>query len=175
MVTKFKSKNKRKEFTDIYNQYYTMVFNAVYTKVSDADDTNDICQEIFIILYNKFEEIMEPRKWLFGTIRNVVKRYYGKKHPDRNIDDVFDDISLTFVNGFRDSRILIEEAIENIDLSNDEETILNLIAFHNYQYSKVAKVLGFTRRKVEYDYQLVVKRIISYLKSKGIKKLEDLL
>ena len=169
-------KKKRDNFTDSYIDYYPLVFNAVYTKVGNLDDVKDICQEIFIIFYEKFDEIRNLRKWLLGTIRNVVYEYYRKtKKSTVDIDAIFNDVSLTYVNGFRDTRIIIADAIENIECDEQDRIILDLIANYNFTYAYVAETLGFSRRQIEYRYNQLVTRIQDYLGKKGIKNIEDLL
>ncbi|MDY6934665.1 MAG: sigma-70 family RNA polymerase sigma factor [Spirochaetota bacterium] len=149
-----KKSSKRENFSRIYIEYYPLVFNAVYTKVGNRDDTSDICQDVFLIFYDKFEEIDNARKWLLGTMRNVIYRFYEKKaHSDidiDNIDKMFADVNHTFTNGFRDTRIIINDAIENIDISEEERIILEYIAFYNYSYSTTGRIMGLSKRQVGY-------------------------
>ncbi len=167
---------KREKFSEVYSEYYPLVFNAVYTKVGNRDDTDDICQEVFLIFYEKFNEIENARKWLFGTLRNVIFRYYERKsRSDIDIDKMFEDVGLTFVNGFRDARIIISEAIDNIEMSDEERIILDYIAFYNYSYSNVGRIMGLSKRQIGYKYLAVVKSILEYLRSQGIQDIEDLL
>ncbi len=170
------AKTKRETYTQVYSDYYPYIYNTVYGKTNNEDDTHDICQEIFIILYEKFETVENHRKWLFGTMRNVIFRYYEKKSKTPvDIDNVFGDISLTYVNGFKDTRIIIEEAIAEVDLTEEETLILDYIAFNNYSYNKTAEAIGLTKRQVGYKYLGAVKKILSNLESKGVKNIEDLL
>ncbi len=164
-------------FTEAYLEFYPLVYSAVYKKVGNKDDAADICQEIFMIFMEKFDEIENRRNWLLGTLRNVVYRYYQRKatKSTEDIDEMFNDIGLTFVNGFRDTRILISEAMENVECSEKERVMLDLIATHNFTYVAVAEIMGLTRRQVQYQYDQVVARIMDYLGKKGIKNLEDLL
>ncbi len=118
-------KVRKEDFTDIFGRYYHLVFNAVYTKVGNKHDAEDICQEVFIALYNSLEDVENVRKWLFGTLRNKVCNFYRDRNPNiENIDDMFQDISLAFVNGFKDVRIIISSAIDDeIKDENDRELI----------------------------------------------------
>lgn len=169
---------KRDLFTEAYYQYYTVVFNAIYVKVNSVDDAEDICQEVFVRFYNKIDEIQNIKQWLYGTLKLVVLEYYRKRTTDQvNIDDVFNDVALTFVNGMRESRIIISEAINSIDsqLDDEERTVFELIAFYNYTYKETAKHLGMTLRMVEYRYCRIVDRIMDYLRKKGIKEMDELL
>ncbi len=157
---------------------YPLVYNSVYTRINNVDDVQDICQEVFIRLYDKYEEVDNPRKWLLGTMRYVVLEFYRRKgNKDITINEVFNDMSMTFVNGFRDSRLIIEEAMENMEIFEDEKgrTLFYLIAINNHSYRETGKLLGLPVHKVRYRYEQIVNRIIDHLKKKGIKSLDDLL
>jgi RNA polymerase sigma factor (sigma-70 family) len=169
---------KRKEFSEVFSENYEIVFCAVYSRIGNEFDANDICQEVFIRLYQKFDRVTNVRKWLFNALKFVVKEYYKKKYrQDVNIDEVFNDIGMTFINGFRDTRIIIQDVIENMDIfkSDTERAIFELIAINRFSYRYVAEQYGLTRRQVEYKYTQLVENIIKYLKTKGINNLEDLL
>jgi RNA polymerase sigma factor (sigma-70 family) len=165
-------------FTEVYSDYYPLVYSIVYSKVGNVDDVKDICQEVFIRLYNKFEDVENPRKWLLATLRYVVLEYYRKKdYKEFDVNEVPNASSLSFINGFRDTRILIEDALEDMkNFKNEKEKILfDLIAIYNYTYRETGEYLGLTERQVRYKYGLIVKRLVQYFKKKGIKNLEDLL
>ena len=171
--------SKRDRLTEVYSDYYPAIFSAVYTKVGNREDTRDICQEIFTRLYERLEEVENVRRWLFSALRLVVLEHFRakRKNDGLNIDDIFNDVGLTFVNGFRDTRIIINDAIENTENFRDErERILfDLIAVNNFTYKQVAKQLGLTRRQVEYRYGQIVERVLRYLEKKGISNIEELL
>lgn len=170
--------NKNREFAESYNDYYPVVFSSLYTKIGNAEDARDLCQNLFVKFYEKLDEIENRRKWLYGAIRLELLSFYRKKRRDNiDIDNLFNDVRLTFVNGFRDVRIIINEAIENIDnFSNERErTLFDLIAIHNFTYEETASQLGLSKRQVRYRYSLIVNRIQDYLSKKGIKSMEDLL
>jgi RNA polymerase sigma factor (sigma-70 family) len=169
---------KAGRFTEIYSDYYSLVYSTVFSKVSNEDDVEDLCQEIFSRFYEKFDQVENPRKWLLGTLRYVILEHYRRKTgKEVNIEDVFDDINLTFVNGFRDSRLMIEEALENIGNyeSEKDKLIFDLISIYNFTYREVGDHLGLTERQVRYKYSLTTKNLLDFFKKRGISHLEDLL
>ena len=175
-MVKAETKMNLDDFTEDYMNYYPLVFSTIYSKVNNKDEADDICQEVFIAFHNKYNEIENKRKWLYGCIRIQVLRHYDKKsNKNDDIDDNLNDVSLTFVNGFRDTRILIQEAIDGIKCTEEEKMVIDLIATHNFTYQYVADLYGLTRRQVEYKYSQLVKRVIDYLEKKGITNIEDLL
>ncbi|MCP4132365.1 MAG: sigma-70 family RNA polymerase sigma factor [bacterium] len=166
------------QYTEIYNTMLPLVFRTVQTKVADLDEAGDICQEVFFRFYEKFEEVENHRKWLLGTTRYVVLEYYNRK-TNKNVDinDFMQDINLTFVNGFKDTRIMIEEALEDMEnFKNEEErTLFELIAVNNLTYKKAGKYLGISEGKVRYRYEVIQQKLLKYFNKKGINSLEDLL
>jgi RNA polymerase sigma factor (sigma-70 family) len=172
---------KDREFRKSYSDFYPLIFTALCGKVSNREDAEDICHEIFVSYYRKFDEVRDPRNWLFGAMKYCISNYYRKKEgSDPNtldIDNIEDDIHLAYENGFRDVRIIIHEAIENGDNYRDEKEriLFELIAINNYTFDEAARQLGLTRRQAVYRYQSVSRRILDNLKERGISRIEDLL
>ena len=170
--------DKEKKFTDVYSKFYSVVSGTIYTKINNYDTTEDLTQEVFLRFYNKLETIENPRKWLLGALRNVVLEFFKQKsHTTVDIDDIFDDVNVTYTNGFRDARIIIAEAIENDSIyKNDTERILfELIAVQNYSYLEVKRELGLSVHIIQYHYTRICKKIAHELKQRGIDNIEDLL
>ncbi|MBN2401076.1 MAG: sigma-70 family RNA polymerase sigma factor [Spirochaetes bacterium] len=167
---------KRDIFSGYFVDYYPMVFNAVVTKVSSQDDAEDICQEVFIALYNHLDGIQNVRAWLYGTLKNMVLKYYKEKYTGHeNIENFMEDAALSFVNGFRDTRIVINGVLKDALSDEEERNLFELIALHKYSYSETARVLGLTKRKVEYSYKKIAAKITQLLRERGISNIEDLL
>jgi len=167
-----------RDFTGIYSDHYPLVYGVVYSKIGDADDAGDVTQEIFIRYYERMGEVENPRRWLLGAMKMVVLEYFrGKRGGEVNVEEVFEDMNLAFVNGFRDARIIIQEALESTENYDDERDriLFDLIAVNNFTYGETGRELGMTERQVRYRYGVIVKRIIEYLNRKGIRNLEDLL
>lgn len=168
------------DFTRYYNEFYSLVFSIVVSKVSSHDDAEDICQEIFIRFYNKLDEIEYPRKWLLGCMRIVVLDYYKSKRSDTDIDNLFDDISMGYVNGFREARVVISQTIDEISDEYEESgasdvSIFNLIAIYKYSIVEAAEHLKLNYKQTRYRYNRICEKITARLREKGIKELDDLL
>ncbi|MCP4134114.1 MAG: sigma-70 family RNA polymerase sigma factor [bacterium] len=176
MSERFAKRAKRDSYTFAYNEYYPLVFNTVYSRIGNREDANDICQEIFLIFFEKFEGVDNYRKWLFGTMRNVVLRFYERKSsPEVDVDKMFDDMSMAYINGFRDARIVISDVIENIGISEEERVLFDYIAINNYSYGNTGKILGLSKKQVILRFGKIAKIILLALKEKGIHDIGDLL
>lgn len=168
---------KARDFIEAYNDYYPLIYSVVYSKVMSVEDAKDISQDVFMRFFEKQDEVENPRKWLLGTLRNVVFEHYRKKKDSVDVDELFEDISMSFVNGFRDTRLLIAQALEDMNNYKDErERILfELVAVNNFTYKEAGAELGLTERQVRYKYGNIVSRLLQYFERKGIKSLEELL
>lgn len=168
--------NLKDRFTEAYLDYYSLVYSVIYSKIGNAYDAEDICQEAFLILFDKIGDVENARKWLYGTMKNLVLQYYQKKTNSKiDINEIFEDVSIAYVNGFRDTRIIINEAMENIDKDDMDDIMLNMISVYDFSYSEVAEITGLSKRQVGYRYNILTKKITEYLNRKGISDIEDLL
>ena len=169
----FSKKDRR--YSETYSLYYPVVFNAAFSKVGSSEDAEDIVQNVFIRYYEKMDDIRDSRSWLLGTMRYEVLNYYRKKNnADTDIENIFDDPSLAFTNGFRDTRIIIEEAINSLK-EEENRVLFDLVAIQRYTFREAAESLGYSVRQVRYRYESIVGIILDYLRAKGIAAIEDLL
>jgi RNA polymerase sigma-70 factor (ECF subfamily) len=169
---------KNRDFAETYGDLYPVVFSAIYSKVGNLEDAEDISQELFIKLFNKLDEVENRRKWLYGALKLEVMAFYRKKKPGAvDIDEMFNDVALTFVNGFRDTRIMINDAIEDLDNFSDpaDQALFDLVAVRNFSYEEAGAQLGLSKRQIRYRYGLIVDRLVDYFKKRGINSLEELL
>lgn len=165
-------------FNAHYDAYYALVFNIVLSKVSNFHDAEDICQEVFTIMYRKVDEIETPRSWLFGCLRNVVYEYYREKHhKDVDVEALFDDISIGYVNGFRDARIMITQVIDEIisEEGDRDAALFDLIAVYNYSITQACAYLKISYKQAVYRYGRISDKVRSKLRERGIANIEDLL
>lgn len=173
----FKIDRRNSKFIEIYSNYYSLIYGAVSYRIYNPEDADDLTQEIFLRFYNKMDEVLEPRKWLLGTMRLVLLEFYKKNRIDTvDIDEVYNDIGLAFVNGMRETRLVIKDVIENSDIMKDprDRLIFDYVAIQRYSMEQAANELGLTRDQVKYRYGNITRSILLDLKKRGISKLEEL-
>ncbi len=173
-----KDRNKSK-FIEVYSDYYSVIFGSVCSRISSIDDAEDITQEIFLRFYRKIDEVENPRKWLFGKMKMVLFEHYRSRKDDvMDIDELMNDVSLTFVNGMRDLRILINGVLEDSDVYNNDEKnriIFDLVAIQKYTLEEAAREVGMSRDQVKYRYSLINRSILQTLKKRGVTNLEEII
>ncbi len=71
--------------------------------------------------------------------------------------------------------MIIKEAMEQVECSETEGALLDLISVHNFSYVEAGRILGLNKRQVQYQYGKIVNHLMRQLHSKGISNLEELL
>lgn len=171
------AQKKQTEFTNSYSNYYSIIFGVLYSKVGNRDTAQDLAQEVFIRYYENFEKVTSTKAWLLAVVKNVLYKYYSseKKMPEEVAQEESEwDVSISFVNGFRESRIIIDDAIRQIEDKTDK-ILFDLISVQYYTFGEAASMTGLSHRQVKYRYGLILRKVISHLNLRGIKQLEDLL
>ena len=67
---------RKQNFEDLYEYNQREVWRLVYARLNNADDAQDIVQEVFCRLWNQWsdgEVVFNPRAWLLRVARNLVE------------------------------------------------------------------------------------------------------
>jgi RNA polymerase sigma factor (sigma-70 family) len=166
---------KKVKFTEIYSSYYQTVYGLIYSKITSETDADELSQEVFISFYLKMDGITNVRAWLIGAIKNILFNFYKKQNrlDCDQIEDYSNDVAISLVNGLREARIIIEEALQT--LSEHDRILFDLIAVQYLTYERASCHTGMTVRQVKYRYYQILRIIRSYLYDKGINRIEDLI
>lgn len=166
---------KKVKFTEIYSDYYQTVYGLIYSKIASETDADELSQEVFLSFYLKMDGIENIRAWLIEAVKNVLFNFYKKRDrlDHEQIDDYSNDVAISLVNGLRDARIIIEEALET--LGEHDRILFDLIAVQYLTYERASSHTGMTVRQVKYRYYQILRAIRAYLYEKGINSIEDLI
>lgn len=162
----------------MYSDYYPLVFSTVHAKISNPDAANDIAQEVFARFYEKFEEVQDARKWLYGTARLVLLEYYRKHNLNEDdLESCVEEPGADSGNDIRETRELIRSAIDAVSAGSEQTDaiLFELIAVYDYSYKAAAVHLGMTEHQARYKYNQMSKKLLDYFKTNGINTLDELL
>ncbi len=165
------------QFTEIYKTHYPVIRGVLSSKIDDRVDADDIAQDIFIEYLNEIDNVRKPRSWLYVITKNKIALYYKTiKGMTEDIAqlEATGDSTLAYINGFRDTRLIIQDAIENIEDENDK-LIFDLISVQYFEFNEVAEIMGMGLGKIKYRHNQVVLFILDFLRKKGINNIEELL
>lgn len=137
-------------FNDIYDQYYLMVMKVAFNVLRDYHSAQDVCQEVFALLYQKHdvldEEFIKP--WLLvNTKRKAIdlqrKKYYRREFCEEYLS-VEQNTGESIENDYirKEFRKLVLEALQNKDRQWYE--IFLRVTVEGESQQSVAKDLGIS-------------------------------
>ena len=138
------------QFKEAYKNYYSDIYRFCLSYLTnDRSSVEDVVQETFIVLYNKFvsgEEIAYIKAFLLKTAHNLVlKHIRDRKHDDVNIslDEV---IEIPSQDEDIDERLSFEEYSRQISdaLSVRDAELFRLRYLENKSLEEIAAQLGIS-------------------------------
>ncbi len=156
-------------FEILVQKYLKTIYNFVYHLSGNADEANDIAQEVFVKIWKnlkKFDPKQNFKTWIFSIARNTTIDYFRKKRSisfgDMEIgeDTSFED-SLTDTEPLPDSVFeqkelgaYLEKALQT--LSPEERTIILLHDKEDFTFEEIAKTVGKPMNTVKSQYRRAI-------------------
>lgn len=160
----------------LVKQYKRLVFHIVQRLVSDTDDMEDICQEVFIKVFrqiNRFTFESRLSTWIariaYSTAVDYLRKYRKKnmiyeaqEHDLQDIGDLSPEELLvqTDVSGY--VRKLVDQLPEQYRL------ILTLYHLDEFSYEEIKQITGLPEGTVKSylfrSRKLLKEKLVSYLK-----------
>ena len=95
----------------IWNAYRNNLKGFLKARVGDADDVEDLLQEILIKTHNGLGSVRDETKvksWLYSIARNVITDHYRQKGRDRSVHSS----DLWYEDDTDETRLQLEKCIE---------------------------------------------------------------
>ncbi|HWZ03925.1 MAG TPA: sigma-70 family RNA polymerase sigma factor [Mucilaginibacter sp.] len=156
-----------KAFDLLYKKYHTPIYNNIFRLLKDADESENILQDLFVTLWEKRGSI-DPQKpianWLFQVSYNKSVTQLKKNLKQSVVfKDIEDDIMLTDEKDiyFREARIkILEEAL--VKLSPQKRKVFDLCKIQGKSYEESARELNISKHTVKEYLSVAVKAVKEY-------------
>ena len=131
---------------EIYRDYRNKVFSYIRSRINSYQDAEDLCEDVFVKVYQKYETYDDTKSklstWIFNITRNTVIDYYRTHKEDLEIIDNYDypeepDDSL-------DEETLEELATALKTLSAELRDIIILHYYEGYTLKQVSEKMKMT-------------------------------
>lgn len=138
-----------------YHKYKLDYFKYILKFTGDYDVAEDLLQEVFIIIAEKFytlRDIDKFKSWGFQITANVCRQWYNKRKKENLIQtDDIDKITNKKITVNQDTptgklREIINSLLNTID--HEEKEVFILKYYENMYYDQIAKILGLSKRTV---------------------------
>ncbi|MBQ6492758.1 MAG: RNA polymerase sigma factor [Erysipelotrichaceae bacterium] len=131
---------------EIYRDYRNKVFSYIRSRINSYQDAEDLCEDVFVKVYQKYETYDDTKSklstWIFNITRNTVIDYYRTHKEELEIIDNYDypeepDDSL-------DEETLEELATALKTLSTELRDIIILHYYEGYTLKQVSEKMKMT-------------------------------
>lgn len=161
-------KNKRKEFSKIYDQCIEKIYRFVFLKVGSQDIAQDLCSEAFLRGWEAFksQEIDNPQAFLYRIARNLVTDHYREKGRAQflSVDESY--FPLIDHNEDLEQRMILSSDLEQVKsaLSNLKEDYQNIVIWHYLEDISVPEI-ALMMDKTEEATRTLLHRALKSLRS----------
>ena len=143
------------DFEELVKRYKNLVYSVVLRMVTDAEDANDIAQEVFIKVYRNLSKYSPEYKfstWIIRIATNTVIDFRRKKKQEFvSIDEMETELpdsatpESTYVNTEAKSEIM--DAINSLP----DMYKIPIVLFHleGLSYQEISSVLGVSMSKIK--------------------------
>ncbi|MFA8299421.1 MAG: RNA polymerase sigma factor [Hyphomicrobiales bacterium] len=157
------------KFKDLYNEHYKLIYSIVFRFIHNKEETEDICQETFLKLYEYIsngKEINNVKSWLITLSLNNCKDKYKKQTKYRFIKDHVHSSKLQYSDP--DSMYEINEKAQilssAIDQMPQKEKEMLILYQEGMSYKEIGEICNVNYTSVG----KTLSRVILKLKKKSI-------
>lgn len=168
-------------FDELMGRYKRPTVNFCYRLLGNADDADDVAQEVFVRLYQRIGDYRPRGKpsqtrrgcrvpqfstWLFALAHNacIDRLRWRKRHPTEALDTAPEPATVSREAETREMGAHIAEAVAQ--LPEDQRTALVLAEYHGMSYAEIAGVMKCSEKSVEsrlYRAKQILRQRLAFL------------
>lgn len=144
----------------LYERYMHLVYGLCLKYLKDREKSRDAVMQIFEELANKVKhhEIRNFKSWLYVMARNHCLMQLRSEKTERDQAEKYAAEQKDFMESqfllHPDNEASVEEDIEALkvcidQLKNEQQTCIRLFYIDEYCYAEIAKMTGFSLKKVK--------------------------
>ena len=163
----------RESFNEIYNQYYSEIYRYVFKFLKTCDHTDDICQEVFIKVWEKRQNLSDVnafRPYLYKVAKNHVLDFLRHASVEKTAKEDILRGSLELYDSVDDNyqseeyQLHLHKVLNNMSPRNQE--VFRLCRDMDYTYEEAAEVLGVSRNAIKKHMVKIIK-VLKYSAQKS--------
>lgn len=168
------------EFETVFHQYKDMVFRTAYLVMGDANEAEDILQEVFIRVHKYWGDYDSQKgamsTWLRRiTVNQCISSRRRKHHPSVSLDKVVEQglDPPDVINESPEEQLMRNERSEMVwhamdALDNNHRAVVVLRYFDDLSYEEIAKILDIPLGTVKSRLNTAVRSLRMELTAGGV-------
>lgn len=156
-------------FTTLYHRYKHRLYRHALQKVGNADEVDDIIQDLFSTMWTQREKInihTSFETYLFKALRNRIIDYYLKGQNRKKYEALVDFYAHSLnETDYRIREKLYSAKVKNMIAHFPERTkaIFQMRVFEDVDNQQIAKRLGLSEKTVRNNIWMVMKYLRDHL------------
>ncbi|TCD28693.1 RNA polymerase sigma-70 factor [Pedobacter psychrodurus] len=154
----------RVAYTQIYDRYERLLFIHAYSRLQKKEESRDIVQDIFIVLWNnreKLEVTRSLRAYLFTAVRNRIFNLIAKEKLESEYLSSLENY-ITNCNDDTDYNIRYTQLMGIIDreialLPRKMREVFELSRYEELSHREIADILAISEQTVKKQVQNALK------------------
>ncbi|MDD2435566.1 MAG: sigma-70 family RNA polymerase sigma factor [Bacilli bacterium] len=136
-----------KEFIEIFNLYKNDIYRLAFSYTRNFADSDDITQNVFVKLYNKFDSFSDKdymKKWLIRVAVNECKTLFLSAWKRKILPFTGKEENIFYQENKNDD--LLEEVFE---LPKKYRIVVYLYYYENYKVKEISEILNITETTIQ--------------------------
>lgn len=163
-------KDNEEAFYQIYLRYHSSLYRNIFKLLKDGDHTENILQEVFIVLWEK-RNVLDPDRlvlsnWLFTVSYNKSLTFLKKSLREANC---LKQIEIASQNSNDDELTIKEAQFKLLDaalatLSPQQRKVFELCKLNGKSYLEASQELNISKHTVKEYLSIAVNSVKTYIK-----------
>lgn len=168
-----------KKFLEICKTYHKPLVKYLYYKLGNLEDAQDISQEVFILVFDKIENLKEHENiggFIFQTAKFKAQNFIRKRETsnklicllEKNSSNISNNIDLfDEILSMKDKKIKEDLYIEKVldNLSIQKRRLYELYYVERKSYKEISKILNINEAAIRMKYMRLRNEIKKYSKN----------
>ena len=152
--------------TEIYKDYHGKVFGYIISQVSNSDLAEDLCEDVFLKVYEKLDTFDETKAsistWIYTIARNTLTDYYRTRKVCEEIPEEYESaISVEDEICNREMLEKLANALEKLDERSRDIIILRY--YSGFKLTEIAEKLDISYSYVKLLHNNALENLKNYL------------
>ncbi|MCF6460326.1 RNA polymerase sigma factor [Clostridium sp. Cult3] len=162
------------EFEQLIWPYTKILYNYILSKVSNAEDVQDILQETMLAIWqgmDNYKGNSSFKTWAIGIARRKIADFYRGHYKDKDFHNL-EDLDIGRIPGESNP---IDHAINSIDIENslntlplEDKELLFLIFNAGLNYKEIESITGISEGTIKSRVYCLKKKLRPLLVEGGI-------
>lgn len=156
------------------NHYMKVIYNYILSKISNAEDVNDVLQESMLAIWQGlkgFKEDSSFKTWTIGITRRKIadfyRKYYNQNHFEtRDFNEIENHISALDEISNVINKADIEESIST--LPERDKELLFLIFSAGLTYGEIEEITGIPKGTIKSRVYTIKNKLRPLLSEGGV-------